>query len=323
MASSSNGEPSTAPQPNRWYDLRLGSSCRDPSPTAKFCTLRYEFKPASIDKSQAGSLQSTKDNRVTVEFHNNQPGKPKVTFEGSQEEYKDNDGVLFFDGESFRLERLHRAVKRLRHVRVPGESAAANLVATTSGAGGESYSPPPPKVGKSQSMSKPAVPSVPVEVERIDIGEPENPGPRYSNKSTTYQPVTTNPFEVSPDPDDQEENLDILGDDDDNGSPNNMAAGHAASTRGFDINLPNQHDLDDEIADVDVNDEADEGLNAAEALRAQVNAEGQQEEQDSSSSSGSSSSSSSSGSGSGSGSSSSDSDGSDGDSASSGGDVDI
>ncbi|XP_062212273.1 uncharacterized protein LOC133913211 [Phragmites australis] len=322
MASGSNGEPSMAPQPNRWYDLRLGSSCRDPSPTAKFCTLRYEFKPASIDKTQAGSLQSTKDNRVTVEFHNNQPGKPKVTFEGSQEEYKDNDGVLFFDGETFHLERLHRAVKRLRHVRVPGEFAAANLAATTTGMGVESHSPPLAKVGKRQ-MSKPAVHSVPVEIERIDIGEPENPGPRYNNKSTAYQPVTTNPFAVSPDPDDQEENLDILGGDDDNGSPNNMASGQGMSVRGFDINSPNQNDIDDEIADVDVNDEADEGLNAAEALRAQVNAEGQQGEQDSSSSSGSSSSSSSSGSGSGSGSSSSGTDGSDGDSASSGGDVDI
>uniref|UniRef100_A0A0A9E5F0 Transcription elongation factor Eaf N-terminal domain-containing protein n=1 Tax=Arundo donax TaxID=35708 RepID=A0A0A9E5F0_ARUDO len=321
MASGGNGEPSTAPQPNRWYDLRLGSSCRDPSPTTKFCTLRYEFKPASIDKTQAGSLQSTKDNLVTVEFHNNQPGKPKVTFEGSQEEYKDNDGVLFFDGETFRLERLHRAVKRLRHVRVPGESAAANLAATTGGMSVESHSPPSTKVGKLQ-MSKPAVHSVPVEVERIDIGEPENPGPRY-NKSTTYQPVTTNPFAVSSDPDDQEENLDILGDNDDNGSPNNMASGQGVSVRSFDINLPNQNNIDDEIADVDVNDEADEELNAAEALRAQMNAEGQQEEQDSSSSGGTSSSSSSSGSDSGSGSSNSDSDGSDGDSASSGGDVDI
>jgi ELL-associated factor len=121
-----------------------------------------EFKPASIDKSQTGSLQSTKDNRVTVEFHNNQPGKPKVAFEGSQEEYKDNDGVLFFDGESFRLERLHRAVKRLRHVRVPGESAVSNLAATTAGTAGESHSPPFSKIGKSQSMSKPAVSSVPV-----------------------------------------------------------------------------------------------------------------------------------------------------------------
>ncbi|GJN05208.1 hypothetical protein PR202_ga22817 [Eleusine coracana subsp. coracana] len=323
MATSSNGEPTTAPQPKRWYDLRLGSSCRDPSPTAaKFCTLRYEFKPASIDKSQAGSLQCTKDNRVTVEFHNNQPGKPKVTFEGSQEEYKDNDGVLFFDGESFRLERLHRAVKRLRHVRVPGESAIANMAATTTGMVSESHSPPLPKVGKSHCMSKPAVPSVPIEVERIDIAEPENPGPRYNNKSASYQPVTTNPFAVSPDPDDQEDKLDILGDDDDNGLPNNVAAGQGTSIHAFDINLSNQHDLDDEIADVDVNDEADEGLNAAEALRAQVNAEGKQEEQDSSSSSGSTSSSSSS-SGSGSGSSSSDSDGSDGDSASSGGDADI
>ncbi|CAL4940925.1 unnamed protein product [Urochloa decumbens] len=323
MASgSSNGEPSTAPQPHRWYDLRLGSSCRDSSPTTKFCTLRYEFKPASIDKTQAGSLQSTKDNRVTVDFHNNQPGKSKVTFEGSQEEYKDNDGVLFFDGETFRLERLHRAVKRLRHLRVPGESAAANLATTTTGMGAESHSPPLAKVGKSQSINKPPVHSVPVEVEHIDIGEPENSGPRYNSKSTSYQPVTSDPFALSSDPNEEDENLDILGDDDDNVSPNNMASGQGTS-HGFDINLPNQGNMDDEIADVDVNDEADEGLNAAEALRAQVNAEGQ-EEQDSSSSSGSSSSSSSgSGSGSGSGSSSSDSDGSDGDSASSGANVDI
>ncbi|KQK04491.1 ell-associated factor Eaf isoform X2 [Brachypodium distachyon] len=317
MTSSNSGEPSTAPQPNRWYDLRLGSSCRDPSSTAKFCTLRYEFKPASIDKNQAGSMHKTKDNRVTVEFHNNQPGKPKVAFEGSQEEYKDNDGVLFFDGETFRLERLHRAVKRLRHVRIPGESAATTLAPTTTGMV-ESHSPPVEKVGKSLAMNKPAIHSVPVEVERIDIGEPENPGPRNNNRSSTYQAVTADPFSSSPDPNDPEENLDILGDDE-NGSPNSVSP-QGTSVRGFDINFPNQLDMDDEIADVDVNDEADEGLNAAEALRAQVDAEGQQE-QGTSSSSGSSSSSS--GSGSGSGSSSSDSDGSDGDSASSGGDVDI
>jgi len=144
-------------------------------------------------------------------------------------------------------------------------------------------------------------------------------GPRHNNKSTRYQPVTTDSFALSPGPND-EENLDILGDDDDNVSPNNMTSGHGASDCGFDINLPDQGNMDDEIADVDVNDEADEGLNAAEALRAQVNAEGEQEEQDSSSSSGSSSSSSSSSS---SGSGSSDSNGSDGDSASSGADVDI
>jgi ELL-associated factor len=146
-------------------------------------------------------------------------------------------------------------------------------------------------------------------------------GPKYNSRST-YQPVSIDPFALSPDPNEQE-NLDIFGDDDGNASPNNLASGEGAPARGFDVNLPNQDNMDDEIADVDVNDEADEGLNAADALRAQVNAEGQQGQDSSSSSGTSSSSSSGSGSGSGSGSSSSDSDGSDADSASSGGDVDI
>lgn len=84
-----------------------------------------EFKPASIDKTKPGSLHKNKENRVSVEFQNIQQGKPKVAFEGSSEDYKENDAVLFFDGETFRLERLHRAVKQLRLLRQPGESAAA------------------------------------------------------------------------------------------------------------------------------------------------------------------------------------------------------
>ncbi|XP_008799888.1 ELL-associated factor 1 [Phoenix dactylifera] len=321
---SNNGEPSSAPQLDRWYNIRLGSSFKDPSST-KFCTLRYEFKPASIDKSQAGSLHKSKENRVTVEFHNNQPGKPKVTFEGSSEDYKDNDGVLFFDGETFRLERLHRAVKRLRHVRLPGESAAAaNMVsAASTGASVESRSPPLGKIAKLQTLSKSVVHSVPVEVERIDIGEPESPGPKPTNKSTSYQSIPPNSSSMSPDPKsyEPEENLDILGDDD-RGTPNKTSAGGQTAAIGFDINIPNQNETDDEIADVDVSDEADEGPNAAEALRAQVNAAEEKQQQETSSSS-SSSESGSSGSGSGSGSSSSDSEGSDDDSASSGGDIEI
>ncbi len=49
-------------------------------------------------------------------------------FEGITEDYKENDAVLFFDGETFRLEQLHRAVKRLKYVRQPGESAGATSV---------------------------------------------------------------------------------------------------------------------------------------------------------------------------------------------------
>lgn len=114
-----------------------------------------EFKPASIDKNQPGKLHKTKDNKVAVEFQNNLPGKPKVSFEGSSEDYKDNDAVLFFDGTSFRLERLHRSVKRLRHVRQPGESAA---VAAATLPPPEASSPPLGKGSKSQSSNKNLLP---------------------------------------------------------------------------------------------------------------------------------------------------------------------
>lgn len=121
-----------------------------------YLQLLDEFKPASIDKSQPGSLHKNKENRITVEFRNNQPGKQNVSFEGSSEDYKDNDGVLFFDGETFRLERLHRAVKRLRHVRLPGDHASAVNIssAPSSGTATESRSPPVGRMAKMQVPNK-------------------------------------------------------------------------------------------------------------------------------------------------------------------------
>lgn len=141
-----------------------------------------EFKPASIDKTKPGSLKKTKENRVTVEFQNNQFGKPNVAFVGSSEDYKENDAVLFFDGETFRLERLHRAVKQLRHLRQPGESAAAvatTATATTAGVAATSttasvlhsltppeprLSPPVAKVAKPMHMGRGSFPTMPVRV---------------------------------------------------------------------------------------------------------------------------------------------------------------
>lgn len=104
------------------------------------------------------------DNRVTVEFQNNQHGKPKVSFEGTCEDYKESDAVLFFDGQTCRLERLHRAVKRLRHVRLPGESAAAANFATTSSAGtiAESYTPSLGKRSKVRSLNNDLIHQIPV-----------------------------------------------------------------------------------------------------------------------------------------------------------------
>lgn len=124
-------------------------------------SLSDEFKPASIDKNQRGTLHKSKDNKVAVEFQNIQPGKPKVAFEGSSEDYKDNDAVLFFDGESFRLERLHRAVKRLRHKRMLGESTGAASVAASAGVS-DASSPPVGKGIKNQPSNKDTFHAVPV-----------------------------------------------------------------------------------------------------------------------------------------------------------------
>ncbi|XP_020593235.1 uncharacterized protein LOC110033551 [Phalaenopsis equestris] len=127
--------------------------------------------------------------------------------------------------------------------------------------------------------------------------------------STLPNPFPPSPHDKTHEPDDS---VDILEEDESSPPKANLV----------ESNLSNQADTDDEIADVDASDgEGNKGPNAAEALRAQVNAaeEGQQREE-SSSSSGSSESS---GSGSGSGSSSDDSDDSDGDSATSAGEIDI
>lgn len=89
-----------------------------------------------------------------MEFQNNQLGKPNVLFKGNSEDYKDNDAVLFFDGQTFRLERLHRAVKQLRHDRQPGESTGLPPE--------PQLSPPAGKVAKTMHPSRNSFPAVPV-----------------------------------------------------------------------------------------------------------------------------------------------------------------
>ncbi|GMH20645.1 hypothetical protein Nepgr_022486 [Nepenthes gracilis] len=318
VKSSSNGEnkdePSTAPQSDRWYTLTLGSSFKDPQPSSKFCTLRYEFKPASIDKSQTGLLHKNKENRVTVEFQNNQPGKPKVTFEGSSEDYKENDAVLFFDGDTFRLERLHRAVKRLRHLRQPGESATAALTASV-GVAADASSPPAGKAVKGLNLNRSVFNPSMVEVERIDIGDFGNSG----TKPTTERPDEVPPAQPnhptgSPNSknDDLDEQLDIVNDDDEEcGTASKDNAPKKASHTSIDINLPHQMDTDEIDVDVDINDDDDDafayaGFNSTEAPGPREDAE-RREEQTSCSSGSSGSESSGTSSRTGSGSSSSDS----------------
>ena len=142
-------------------------------------------------------------------------------------------------------------------------------------------------------------------------------GTKVANEGITEHPShVPNVSTSSPSPknDEAEEHQDIdIEDIFGAGSPDDGNAIEEKVDAGFDIIVPQQNNTDDEIADVDDSgDEADKGLNAAEALRAQKNADERDKQASSSSSSSGSGSS-----GSGSGSSSSSSEDSDEDSVNS------
>ncbi|XP_065617476.1 uncharacterized protein LOC136061377 [Quercus suber] len=104
---------------------------------------------------------------------------------------------------------------------------------------------------------------VQVEVERIDIGEPENSGAKPAGKRTVdYSSDAPNISVVSPDPknDEAEDHQDIdIEDLFGSATPEDETAEEKENT-GFDINMSRHNDSDDEIADVDDSgDEADKG----------------------------------------------------------------
>ncbi|KAK8669634.1 hypothetical protein V6N13_107059 [Hibiscus sabdariffa] len=164
-----------------------------------------------------------------------------------------NGAVLIFDGEMFRLERLHRAVKRLRHVRQPGESAA---FAASAGPAAESYSPPLGKVVKSESSKKVLVPPLSLQVECIETSNFES-GESRKEKNSEFPLSILNKTTASPDRYKSEEQMDVVNDDDDNDglgtSKEDSAFENVSTGISIDINEPCHNDMDDEIADVDKN----------------------------------------------------------------------
>ncbi|CAM6040273.1 unnamed protein product [Sphagnum compactum] len=238
-------EPDTAPRADKWYRLKLGPTISEQN-SSRFYTLRYEFKPASIDTGTPGTLHKGVENKVTVEFSNNQAGKPKVAFQGNSEDCKDLDAIIFFDGTSFRLERLHRAVKSLRHVRLPGESASAVAAAAAASASGLEPSRSSPEPEQSPN----------VEIDDIDLFEPE-PEPEREQEADLESEPEPEAKKMKKSMADAVEEVDVVGDEEI-------------------VEVLEEHS-DYEIEDVDVSedDEADgdgkDGtMDSAAALRAQA-----------------------------------------------------
>lgn len=94
-------------------ELKLGSTFNTPKPRTSIHTLKYDFKPASVDVSKTATLDVSSNNQVTVTMpHLASSGVPKTVFKGNQRNYT-KECVLIIDkitGE-VTLERLHHNIQ--------------------------------------------------------------------------------------------------------------------------------------------------------------------------------------------------------------------
>lgn len=98
---------------NKVHELKLGSTFSTSKPRTSFHTLKYDFKPASVDLSKVATLDVSSNNQVTVTMpHLDSSGVPKTVFKGNQRNYT-KECVLIIDkvtGE-IKLEKLHHNIQ--------------------------------------------------------------------------------------------------------------------------------------------------------------------------------------------------------------------
>ncbi|XP_060226329.1 ELL-associated factor 2 isoform X2 [Meriones unguiculatus] len=117
-----NGPAGLANLDRRERVLRLGESF-EKQPRCAFHTVRYDFKPASIDTSCEGSLEVGKDEQVAITLPNIEGSTPPVTvFKGSKRPYlKECILIINHDTGECRLEKLSSNIT-VKKTRVEGSS---------------------------------------------------------------------------------------------------------------------------------------------------------------------------------------------------------
>lgn len=79
-------------------ELKLGSTFTSPSPRTVFHTIKYDFKPASVDVNKPASLEVGSNKQVTVTVpHLDGSGVPNTVFKGNQRDYTKKECVLIID----------------------------------------------------------------------------------------------------------------------------------------------------------------------------------------------------------------------------------
>ncbi|XP_053684937.1 ell-associated factor Eaf isoform X2 [Sabethes cyaneus] len=77
-------------------ELKLGSTFTNPSPRTVYHTLKYDFKPASVDVSKPATLEVGSNKQVTVTVPHLDAGVPSV-YKGNQRDYSRKECVLIID----------------------------------------------------------------------------------------------------------------------------------------------------------------------------------------------------------------------------------
>ncbi|XP_075068524.1 ELL-associated factor 1 isoform X1 [Mixophyes fleayi] len=121
-----NGTPPPPPLDREEHPLRLGESF-EKRPRSSFHTVRYDFKPASIDTSCEGELQVGKGDEVTITLPHipvSQKGStpPMTIFKGNKRPYqKDCVLIINHDTGEYVLEKLSSSIQ-VKKTRVEGSS---------------------------------------------------------------------------------------------------------------------------------------------------------------------------------------------------------
>uniref|UniRef100_A0A8C5WE03 ELL associated factor 1 n=1 Tax=Leptobrachium leishanense TaxID=445787 RepID=A0A8C5WE03_9ANUR len=150
--------PPPPPLDQEEHVLRFGESF-DKKPRSSFHTVRYDFKPASIDTSREGELQVGKGDEVTITLPHIPGSTPPMTvFKGNKRPYpKDCVLIINHDTGEYVLERLSSSIQ-VKKTRVEGSSKIQARIEKPSNRSSQATSqfktPPKPATGAKMSPLK-------------------------------------------------------------------------------------------------------------------------------------------------------------------------
>ncbi|XP_017049676.1 ell-associated factor Eaf [Drosophila ficusphila] len=118
-------------------ELKLGATFNPKNTSTAFHTIKYDFKPASVDTSRMASVDVGSNNQVTVIVPNSESsGVPHTVYKGNQREYA-KECLMIYDKETgaITIEKLNHniQVKKTRSevtnkpVLLPTQNASANM----------------------------------------------------------------------------------------------------------------------------------------------------------------------------------------------------